>query len=501
MIFATAVQIAPLATPHVDWRGFAPEMALGMAAILIVIARSTMRKSKFVYNVAFLIAGLGVLASIAFTGLQWAVFRSDGAFTTFGGMIVLDGFSIFIRVVVLIALVLVLVLSFPYLKREEIPGPEYLALLLLSASGMLIMGSANNLITVFLALEILSIALYVLVAIDRRRITSQEAALKYFILGAVASAIFLYGVALTYGATGTTSIPGIAAFLSISPKNGLLLMGLVLMIVGLGFKAAAAPFHMWSPDVYQGAPTPITAFMASATKAAAFAALLRVLITAFPAVHADWQPVLFALAALSLLVGSASALIQTDVKRMLAYSSISHAGFILIAVQAGTIKGVSAALFYLFTYTFMTIGSFAVVLTVAGKGDADHRLDTFRGLGRRSPGLAAIMTIFLLAQAGTPLTGGFVAKLGVFAAGVDAHQYGLVVIGVTATAVAAFLYLRIIIAMYLSDDEGAEAAAVSPITVPVTAGAVIGIALLATLFLGFFPGVILHFAHDAVLLR
>jgi len=296
--------------------------------------------------------------------------------------------------------------------------------MLCSATGMMLMASANDLITIFLSLEILSIALYVLAAFDRRRLASQEAGLKYFLLGSFSSAVFLYGVALVYGATGTTNLTGIAQFLAkvVLLHNGVLLVGFALLLVGLGFKVAAAPFHMWTPDVYQGAPTPVTAFMAAATKAAAFAALLRIFVGAFQLYGSDWRPAIFGLAVLSLLVGTIAALVQTDVKRMLAYSSISHAGYVLIGVQAATAKGTSAALFYVCTYAVMTIGAFAIVMLVARRGDDRHALDDYRGLASARPVLAGLLTLFLLAQAGVPLTGGFVAKLSVLSAAIDVGQ-------------------------------------------------------------------------------
>ena len=328
--------------------------------------------------------------------------------------------------------------------------------MLCSATGMMLMTSANDLVTIFLSLEILSIALYVLAAFDRRRVTSQEAGLKYFLLGSFSSAVFLYGVALVYGGTGTTNLTGIADFLATTTllHDGVLLLGIAFLIVGLGFKVAAAPFHMWTPDVYQGAPTPVTAFMAAATKAAAFAAVLRVLVGSFSLYSVDWRPIIWVLAVLSLLVGSIAAVVQTDVKRMLAYSSITHAGFVLIAVQAATAKGTSAALFYVLTYAVMTIGAFAVVGVVARKGDDEHALTDYRGLAGRQPVLAGVLTLFLLAQAGVPLTGGFVAKLSVFSAAVSEHQYVLALVGMLASVIAAFVYLRIVLAMYApADDE------------------------------------------------
>ncbi|MSY06561.1 MAG: NADH-quinone oxidoreductase subunit N, partial [Actinobacteria bacterium] len=335
---------ASIVTPGVDWLGVAPVALLALAAIGIVLQRSILRRASVAYPSALIVAAFGIILSAVALIAQWHRVQTDGSYTTLSKMVAVDGFSIFIGGVVLVATACSVLLASRYLDRERLDGPEYLALMLLSASGMLAMASANDLIAVFVALEIVSIPLYVLVAYDRRRSTSLEAGMKYFLLGAFASAVFLYGIALTYGATGSTGLVGIANYLSEVTllERGTLLAGLVLMLVGLGFKVAAAPFHMWTPDVYQGAPTPVTAFMASATKAAAFAALMRILYTGLGGSSSDWRPLLWALAALSLLVGSIAAVIQTDVKRMLAYSSINHAGFILIGVQAGTIKGVSS---------------------------------------------------------------------------------------------------------------------------------------------------------------
>jgi NADH-quinone oxidoreductase subunit N len=312
--------------------------------------------------------------------------------------------------------------------------------------------------------------------------------------------VFLYGVALTYGATGTTSLVGIAKFLSTTTllDNGVLLIGMGLLLVGLGFKVAAAPFHMWTPDVYQGAPTPVTAFMAAATKAAAFGAILRVFVGTFPLYRLDWRPALFGLAVVSLVVGTVAAVVQSDVKRMLAYSSISHAGYVLIGVQAATTRGTSAALFYLFVYSLMIIGSFAIVTIVGRRGDEHHDLANYRGLARREPQLAGLLTLFLLAQAGVPLTGGFVAKLGVFSAAVAAGQYPLALIGMLAAVISAYVYLRIVLAMYAPDG---DAPADTPkLGLDVASGVALFIAATGVIALGVLPGLVLDFARDATLL-
>jgi len=512
MIGATVLH--PIAAPSIDWFAIAPEIAMFSAALAIVLLRSLVRHHPRVHEASLIIAIGGVVTSAIFTAVQWAFVQNDGPYQALitshtipigngvhiaVGMVAVDGFAVFAKTVVLLATLLALLLSSSYLKREHLEGPEYFALMLCSATGMMLMTSANDLVTVFLALEILSIALYVLAAFDRRRTTSQEAGLKYFLLGSFSSAVFLYGVALVYGGTGTTNLTGIAVFLSrtILLHDGALLLGIAFLIVGLGFKVAAAPFHMWTPDVYQGSPTPVTAFMASATKAAAFAAILRVFVGAFSLYSVDWRPIVFALAVISLLVGSIAAIVQTDVKRMLAYSSISHAGYILIAVQAATAKGTSAALFYVLTYALMTIGAFAVVAVVATQGDDQHALADYRGLARRQPLLAGVFTLFLLAQAGVPLTGGFVAKLSVFSAAVDQRQYVLALIGMLAAAIAAFVYLRIVLAMYAPSDDEALPAPASRALVDLGTRTALTLSAVGVLFLGIVPWGMLDFAKHA----
>jgi NADH-quinone oxidoreductase subunit N len=490
--------VTPIAHAPVDWYAIAPEIALFAAAILIVVLRSVARHDPKVHQASMLIAIAGVAASALFTGVQWAFVHSNGPYQAMSGLVAVDGFGVFVKSVILGATLLALLLSGGYLRREHLESPEYFALMLCSATGMMLMASANDLITIFLSLEILSIALYVLAAFDRRRLSSQEAGLKYFLLGSFSSAVFLYGIALVYGATGTTRLSGIAQFLAkiVLLHDGVLFVGLALLLVGLGFKVAAAPFHMWTPDVYQGAPTPVTAFMAAATKAAAFAAVLRIFVGAFRLYDVDWRPAVFGLAVLSLLVGSIAAVVQTDVKRMLAYQSISHAGYVLIGVQAATDKGTSAALFYVCTYAVMATGAFAIVMLVARRGDDRHELTDYRGLASARPVLAGLLTLFLLAQAGVPLTGGFVAKLSVFSAAIDVGQYWLALVGMLAAVIGAFVYLRIVLAMYAPPDD--EAAPEGPrIVVDAGTGVALTIAAGAIVFLGVVPGIVLDFAHAA----
>ena len=319
--------------------------------------------------------------------------ETHGPQVTIAGAIAFDGFAVFIQITVAIAMLLTALVGDGYLRREGVEGPEFHVLAMMSASGAMMMGAANDLIVVFLGLEIMSIALYVLAAFNHKRAESGEAALKYFVLGAFSSAVFVYGIALVYGATGSTNLPQIADYLSknVIASNGVLLGGLALLLVGFGFKIAAVPFHMWSPDVYQGSPSPITGFMAAVAKVGAFAALLRVFVSSFGTVRTDWQPIIWGLAILSLVVGAVVALMQRDVKRMMAYSSINHAGFILLGVEAATTRGVSASLYYIFTYMFLVIGSFAVITVMAR--DGRHRAPDLRlpGAGqtpaRLGPGL------------------------------------------------------------------------------------------------------------------
>jgi NADH-quinone oxidoreductase subunit N len=485
--------------PSIDWMAIAPEIALGAAAALIILVRALLRGRASVTPVCLTIAISGLVAAGAVQFRLWNLIREDGPISTMHEMVRVDLFGVFLGVVVLISTLLALLVAVSYLKREELEAPEYLALLLLSGLGMLAMTTANDLIVVFVALEVLSIPLYVLAAFDRRRLSSQEAGLKYFLLGAFSSAVFLYGIALTYGATGTTSLTGIGQFLAQNTllEQGTLVAGFALLLVGLGFKVAAVPFHMWTPDVYQGAPTPVTSFMAAATKAAGFAALLRVFGVAFPLYSGDWRPAVGVLAALSLVVGSVAAVVQTDVKRILAYSSIAHAGYVLMAFQTNTPRGREAALLYLFVYAFMAIGAFAVITIISQRGDDAHSLDDYRGLALRRPVLGGLLIFFVLAQAGVPLTGGFIAKLEVFSAAAQADEYALLVVGVLATVVAAFFYLRIAITMLSEREDGAD----EPKALHRRADAWITVAIAAcgvmVLLTGVVPGTFIDWARDA----
>ncbi len=492
-----------IAAPRVDWYSIAPVVSLVAAGLVIILFRSIARERVRTYEPALLIGMVGLAVSAFFLAKQWSVVIDGGPSDAIAHMTALDGFSVFIGVIVVISAILMLLLSSDYLVTRGIQSrPEYVALVLFSAAGMLMMAGANDLIVVFVALEVLSIPLYVLAAYDRTRARSLEAGIKYFLLGAFSSAVLLYGVALTYGATGTTSLVGIQNFISanVLSHEGTLLAGMVLLLVGLAFKVSAVPFHMWTPDVYEGAPSPVTAFMASATKAAGFAALIRILYTALPQYSVDWRQLVFALAVLSLLGGSLGALFQTDLKRLLAYSSIGHAGYILIGVQSGTVKGVQSALVYLFVYAFMTIGAFAVVVALGGRDDL-HSIADLRAYGHRRPVIAALLAFFLLAQAGIPPTAGFIAKLAVFSAAAEAHSYALLIVGVITSVIAAFFYLRVILMMYAAEDaDESIPEAETPAAIGLPLATVLFVCVAMTIWVGVLPSIVVDFARDASLI-
>ena len=491
--------------PSIDWMAILPVLLLVGGAILLLVTTALDRRpptAGFPALFTVVVAGATIISAVSL----WTEVDEDGPRLVLGDAVAVDGFSLFFTVLIGVAIILTSLAADHYVTREDLPGPELHALMMLSGAGGVIMASANDLIVLFLGLEVLSIALYVMAGFHLRREESREAAVKYFVLGAFASAFLLYGIALIYGATGTTNLFEIATFLARNSlvADGLLMGGMALLLVGLGFKVAAVPFHAWTPDVYQGAPTPVTGFMAAVAKAAGFAGLLRVFASGFGLFVDDWTPIIGILAVLTLALGSVLAIVQSDVKRALAYSSISHAGYVLVGMQAGTSQGVAGSLFYLFVYAVMALGAFSVVTLVGRTGDAAHSLDDYRGLSRQRPYLAFALTVFLLAQAGVPLTSGFLAKLEVISAAVDAKSYVLAVIAMLAAAVAAFLYLRIIVPMYSRTDDGGEGdgtdAEPAPVALPFSAGLGITAALAFTLLVGFLPDRMVDFAHDATLL-
>ncbi len=499
----TGILAQEFIAPEVEWWHLSPIIALvGGALFLLVAGALTPTWPRNLYAaVTVLAAGLaGALAMF-----QWDTVTDDGPSTLMSRALAFDTFAQYLTITVCAATVLVALVTADELRRAGKDGPEVYAMFLVAATGAVVMGAANDLIVLFLGLETLSLALYVLAASDRNRTASQESGIKYFVLGGFASAFFLYGIALVYGGTQSTNIGEIIEFfqnnVSIEGQDSIVLAGLALLIVGLGFKVAAVPFHVWTPDVYQGSPTNVTAFMASVGKAGAFAAMLRVLVIALPFYRDDWRPAIWVLAVLSLVVGAVVAVVQTDVKRMLAYSSISHAGFLLVGVEAAGHDagepvmgdGMPSVLTYLLLYSVLTVGSFAVVALVGRSNGGDTSLDAFKGLGRRRPALALGLTVFLLAQAGVPLTSGFVAKWGVIQAAVEAQSYAIAIIAMIAAAIAAFLYLRIMVNTWLEvGDEATEQEAV-----PFASGVSVVLAAAFTIAIGVWPNWLLD-AADTV---
>ncbi len=482
--------------PAIQWFKISPILALlGGALLLILVGSLTPQWKRGWYATASVVTATtaAVLAAVL-----WNQMGDDKPSTLVGGAISFDHFALFATFTICVAVALVSLVANDYLVRESEDGPEIYGLMLTAAIGGVVMASANDLLVLFLGLETLSLSFYLLTASNRRRMQSGEAGLKYFILGGFASAFFLYGVALLFGASGTTNLQSMATVFStevnVSTNSGLLLAGIALLLVGFAFKVSLVPFHVWTPDVYQGAPTPVTALMGSVGKVAAFAALIRVFMIALPSRIDDWRPAILVLALLTLVVGSVLAVVQTDVKRMLAYSSISHAGFILVGLEAAahighvdSRLGVSSAMGYLFVYSVLVIGTFAVVSVVAGAGDEATTLDAFKGLGKKRPLLALGMTVLLLAQAGVPLTSGFVAKFGIIRAAVSVESYALAVAAMLAAVIAAFLYLRIMVSMWLSDP-----ADDAPVSVSKSAGLVISISVVATMLIGILPDMIVQ---------
>jgi NADH-quinone oxidoreductase subunit N len=449
-----------------------PELILvGMALALILTARRIQKTP-----VAAVGTVLAALAAAVAAG--WTL--SEDAQTGFSGMITVDEYSQFFKVLIAATLALAALLAVRSIDRERIPRAEYHALLLLASTGMMLAVSALDLLTLYLGLELMTLCSYILVGIRVERPTSNEAAIKYFLLASFASALLLYGISLTYGVTGATDFAGIASALGEQGSNQLLSVAIGLVTVGIAFKIAAAPLHAWAPDAYQGASAPVAAFLAAGSKAAGLAALGRVGLVAFGSEADVLSAVLLGLAALSILVGSVVALSQTDMKRLLAYSSIAHAGYALLGLIAGTPEGVSATMTYAFFYVFMTLGAFGVVIALGERGET---LDGYQGLAAQRPGTAAIMLLFLLSLTGIPPTAGFVAKFVVILSAVRAGHMALAVLAVACSVISAFIYMRVAVFMYMREPRDP-----APSRFPMAVSAVLGVAALVTLIGGISPG-------------
>ncbi len=443
------------------------------------------------------------------TGLGWAALAGIGMAAVANGwlygvqevgatsMIAVDRFRLFANWVFLVAAALSILISFSYVARQRLQAGEFFGLILLSTAGMMFMAGARDLMVVFLGLEVMSISVYALTAFNRRDRKSAEAGLKYFLLGAFSTGFFLYGIALAYGATGSTNIAAIATSVSSGAASpGLLVMAVAMLAIGFAFKVSAVPFHMWTPDVYEGAPAPVTAFMSAGVKAAAFAAFVRVFLVAFDGAYETWYPILWWLAAITMVTANLIALVQSNVKRMLAYSSIAHAGYLMVALTAANETAAAGMLFYLLVYTLMNIGAFAIVITVAHQGEERLQIEDYSGFGWSQPTLGVLLTIFLLSLAGFPGTGGFMGKIFLLQGAVDSELWTLSVILVLTTLASYWYYLRVAWFMWMREPltDGQHLQAVAPL--PMRIALVASVALI--LILGIFPSPTLEFARASV---
>lgn len=490
----------PIMPPAIDLITIGPMVIcalVAMAALLMELFVPGQQKAR----IAYVCLGGIILAALS-TLSQWSL----PPMTAYSGMILSDKFTAFVTLVALGVTALTLLMAPSFLDRAGLHHGEFYALLLLATTGMIMLAASGDLIILFLGLELLSIALYILSGFARGRLASEESALKYFLLGSFSIGFFLYGTALIYGSTGSTNLAAIGKAIAgqgaQASQNPLLLVGMALLLVGFGFKLAFVPFHQWTPDVYDGAPTLVTAFMSVGTKAAVFAGLVRVLSEALPGLRADWSLILWVLAALTMLIGNLIAIAQGEMKRLLAYSSIGQAGYVLAAVYAGSADGWSSTLFYLMAYAVMNLGAFAVIMAVGLTGDNNRRTVNFAGLFQRQPLLAIALTVFLLSLGGFPPTAGFWAKFYAFRAAIGAGPAGLTlaIIGVVSSVIAAYYYLRLAIMLYRQPDAEEGSAAVAPTLLPIPTSyrATVIISLLLTLQLGLYPTAQFEAARQAV---
>ena len=467
-----------------DYVRILPEIVLSIFGMIVMVLEPLLDEKKS----QKVLGGIALVGAMAGLGATWLMAQYAGL--AFWNTIQIDGFSLFFHVLVIACAAVVILTSYEYVAVQRIRAGEYYALILFGAVGMALMSSAIELVLIFIALEISSISSYVLAGFRRREASSAEASLKYFLLGSFATAFFLYGVALMFGATGSTNIDQISKSLQAGTIPLLAFAAVAFMFVGLGFKVAAAPFHVWTPDVYEGAPAPIVGFMSTAPKAAVFAVLLRIVFV-MNVPGKFW--LIWVSAALSMTLGNVGALVQNNVKRLLAYSSIAHAGYLLVAFAAAPDLGTSAAMFYTAAYAAMNLGAFAVVSHLANAGERYVNLEDYEGLGRTSPLLAATLTVFLLSLIGIPMTGGFFAKFYVFSAAVKANLIWLTIIGVVNSGIGAYYYLRIIVMMYMRESRKE----VPVIPVPFALSVAIASCMAVTLYLGIFPGEALQYTQDS----
>jgi NADH-quinone oxidoreductase subunit N len=458
-----------------DFYYLLPELVLTFAALVLLVADAVVPRAR--QSALAWIAALGLLATL---GCTLAV---AGAHTTAArGLVAVDGFAAFFNVIFLLAALLTVLMSVRYLDVEDARPGTYYFLVLCATLGMMFMASGIDLITIFIGLETMAISFYILAGFLKPNRRSNEAAVKYFLLGAFSLGLLLYGMSLLYGLSGSTSLRTIATALAGHERALPLVLAVILIVAGVGFKIAAVPFHMWAPDVYEGAPTPITAFLSVGSKAASFAMLLRIFLEGLPSMSADWRMLFYALSVVTMTVGNVAALTQGNIKRMLAYSSIAHAGYILIGVVSGTPRGVSAMLIYLFIYLFTQLGAFAVVVLLRRRDVIGDELKDLSGLYFRNPAAAMAMLIFMLSLGGIPPTAGFMGKFWLFGSAIEAGYVWLALIGVLNSAVSLYYYVRVIVFMWIKGE-----AAGSPIVVGPAMTAALTVALVATLGLGIFP--------------
>ncbi len=474
----------PILIPEsIDLIALAPVIVLSVFAMMVLVVDLFGGRNKTLL-VFISLVGLLMTAISAFA-------KNPIPAYSFNDSYIVDHLSLFFICIFTISSALAILLSVEYNEREGIRAGEYYALILFCTVGMILLASSTDMIMIFLGIEIVSICLYVLAGIRRDNLRSNEAALKYFLLGAFATGFLLYGMTMVYGSTGHTNLFKIAEVVQnpSAQSNPLLLMGLVLLIIGFGFKVASVPFHMWAPDVYQGAPTPITAFMAVGPKAAAFAAFFRVFAETFPEMAPSWEIILSTIAVLSMFFGNLGAIMQTNIKRMLAFSSISHAGYILIAVIAKNSLGASSLLFYMLTYAFTTFGIFGIIILLGRKGEENLEIENYSGLAYRHPILALSMTVFLLSLGGLPPFAGFIAKFYIFSAAIQEGLVTLVIIAVLNSAISFYYYLKVVVFMYMKEPEAEFKISLTPLTL-----FVVFIGVTVTISLGIFPGSIIALA-------
>lgn len=473
---------------EINWQLLMPELIIALTLLIVLVFDLFDSISKTVLGWMTIVgAGIALWVSIQ-------MHQAGTVGTQFSEMLKVDNFSLFFNIIFLVSTILVALISISYLGGgDRKQGPYYL-LILLATLGMMLMAAGNELIIVFLGLELMSLSLYILAGYFRESPASSEAGMKYLLLGAFASAFFLYGIALIYGGAGTTSVPAIAEAIAAPNKSPLLLAGMFLLIVGFGFKVAIVPFHQWAPDVYEGAPTTIAAFISAGPKAAGFAAFLRIFMEALPNLQVEWSGVIILLAMLTMTVGNVIAIAQTNIKRMLAYSSIAHAGYILIGLAAANSEGISSAMLYLLVYCVMNIGAFGAVILAKTADGESLIISDYAGLGLRKPLLAMFMTVMLLSLAGFPPTAGFVGKFYIFKSAVGAGHIWLVIIGAVNTAISAFYYLRVVVTMYMREPE--EELEFSPYSSTLVIGLII--AAIGVLLIGVLPSLMLNPAQNSV---